>query len=89
MIMLGDVLKLQTWDPILQSLHIHNIFMQHSALKFTSIMTTFSTVTHLSLVNGDVNDALDALATYISSRNILLPELSSMVLEPIDEDCSS
>ena len=89
MSMLGGILKLQTWVTILQSLHIHNIFMQHSALEFASIMTIFPTVTHLSLVDGDVNDALDALATYISSRNILLPELSSMALESMDEDCSS
>ena len=43
------------------------------------------TVTHLSLVRGEVHEALEVLARNSFSALILLPELSNLQFEPIDD----
>ena len=82
---LASVLKSQHRYPFLQSVHFYWLSIPDSYNRFATVLTMLPTVTHLSLVPGEVQEALEILARNSSSALILLPELSNLQFEPIDD----
>jgi len=86
---LSSVLESQHRYPLLQSLHFYGISIHESANWFATVLATLPVVTHLSLIGGEAYNAADILARNTSSADVLLPELSSLRFEPMDEKVDS
>jgi hypothetical protein len=80
---------LESRYPALQSLHFYNVFIDYSAKCFATVLTMLPSVTHLSLIGGDVHEASGILANNIYGADILLPELNSLRFEPLDDKADS
>ena len=82
---LASVLESQHRNPFLQSVHFYWLSILDTYNRFVSVLAMLPTVTHLSLVRGEVHKALEILAMNSSSTLMLLPELSSLRFEPMDD----